>query len=97
MAKAEIILNITIDTETEKVDYDVISAIDGDIVCWEKQTERSEVVAEKDSVTRYSQILYGKDGQYTQAVPMGYIHDLLAKAIKPIAEDEKKRFGIRKV
>jgi hypothetical protein len=62
-------------------------------VCWEKETEKTDVVAEKDSVTRYSQILKGESGHYTQAVPFGYIHDLLTKAIKPIVEDEQKRFG----
>lgn len=97
MAKAKITLEIAIDSDLGLFTQEARTTLDGKVVYENERGVTYENLSEMEAQHHYSLLMKYKDADehkskpayYGKAIPLAYFHDLLMKALEPLAKDER--------
>jgi hypothetical protein len=101
MAKAEVTIKLTIDSELMVITQEAKTLVDGKPVFENERGITFEKLSELEASHHYKLLMKythkevdvnkSDPAYYPQPIPLAYFHDLLMQALKPITKDE--RFG----
>lgn len=97
MAKAEVTLKLTIDSELMVITQEARTSLDGKAVFEDEKGITFSTLKELEAKHHYSLLMSYKDADpskpfpayYPKPIPLAYFHDLLMKALEPITKDER--------